>query len=100
MNWQTGVAFYIYCDGPMGNASSKDIKKIKEVRDSGSGTQWCKEVIITERSENLGLAESVIQGVTEVIEEHGKVIVLEDDIVTGKYFLKFLNEGLESLQYK
>ena len=87
-------SLYIYCDGPRGNASPLDLKKIKEVRELVKETKWCKEVIVRERSDNQGLAESVIQGVTEVIEEHGKVIVLEDDIVTGKFFLKFMNESL------
>jgi len=41
------------------------------------------------------LAESVISGVTEIINKFGKAIVIEDDIVTSKYFLKFMNEALE-----
>jgi FkbM family methyltransferase len=56
--------------------------------------QWCKEVYVIERDINLGLANSVIQGVTEVIGECGRVIVLEDDIITGTYFLQFMNDGL------
>ncbi len=89
---------YIYCDGPKGNATLQDLEKIEEVKSLVKSSQWCKEVIIKERSENLGLAESVIQGVTEVIKEHGKIIVLEDDLVTGQYFLKFMNDGLNTYQ--
>jgi len=85
---------YIYCDGPKENAKPEDLKNIKEVRKIIKEKQWCKEVIVNERNENLGLAESVIQGVTEVIEKHDRAIVLEDDIVTGTYFLKFMNDGL------
>lgn len=86
---------YIYSDGPKKNASDHDLKKIQDVRAFIRKKKWCKEVIIIERDKNLGLADSVITGVTEVIEQHEKVIVLEDDIVTGRYFLKFMNEGLE-----
>lgn len=86
---------YIYCDGPKANASVEILKSIKEVRAVIRKKNWCKKVIIIERDENLGLANSVIKGVTEVIKRHGKVIVLEDDILTGKYFLKFMNDGLE-----
>ncbi len=91
---------YVYCDGPKNNASEEDLKKIKKVRQVIRKKEWCNEVIILERNENLGLANSVIKGVSEVIEKHGKVIVLEDDIVTGKYFLKFMNESLEIYQHE
>lgn len=91
---------YIYCDGPKHNVTEEDFKKIKEVRQVIRKKEWCKEVIILERTKNLGLAESVIKGVSEVIEKHGNVIVLEDDIVTGKYFLKFMNEGLDLYQHE
>ena len=85
---------YIYCDGPKIEASKKDFKSVKEVRSVIREKQWCKEVIIIEKDVNSGLSESVIKGVSEVIESHGKVIVLEDDIVVGKHFLKFMNDGL------
>lgn len=90
---------YIYCDGPKEDASEETLKSIKEVREVIREKKWCKEVIIIERPENLGLANSVIQGVTEVIEEHGKVIVLEDDIVTSTGFLKYMNDALDFYQH-
>lgn len=55
-----------------------------------------KNVVVTCRDRNWGLAESIIDGVTTVISKHGKIIVLEDDLVTSPYFLKFLNEALET----
>ena len=85
---------YIYCDGPKKDASEEDLKKINEISQLVKSKQWCKEVIVIENDINLGLANSVINGVTEVIEKHGRVIVLEDDIITGAYFLKFMNDGL------
>ncbi|MCH7827363.1 MAG: glycosyltransferase family 2 protein, partial [Bacteroidetes bacterium] len=57
-----------------------------------------KSVKIIERENNLGLAESIISGVTEVINQYGKVIVLEDDLLTSKYFLKYMNDALEKYQ--
>lgn len=50
---------------------------------------------IIERQENWGLAKSIIEGVTEVINTYGKVIVLEDDIVTSPAFLTFMNKALD-----
>jgi len=43
---------------------------------------------------NKGLANSVIEGVTEIVNRHGKIIVLEDDLIVAKGFLKYMNEGL------
>lgn len=85
---------YIYCDGPKEQATEDEKQNIIKVRELIKKKLWCEEVFIIERNTNLGLANSVIQGVSEVIERHQRVIVLEDDILTGKYFLQFMNEGL------
>lgn len=91
---------YIYCDGQKVGASNDQIQKINEVRKIASSKKWCKEVYIIESVYNKGLANSVIDGVTETINKHGKVIVLEDDLVTSKYFLKYLNSGLKYYENK
>lgn len=90
---------YIYCDGPKEDASEENLKSIEEVREVIREMKWCKEVIIKERTENLGLANSIIQGVTSITEKHGKVIVLEDDIVTSTGFLKYMNDALDFYQH-
>lgn len=86
---------YIFSDGPKKNADKEDLKKIQEVRSLIKEENWCGEVKIVERGENFGLADSVIGGVSKVINIHGRVIVVEDDIIAGKYFLKFMNEALD-----
>jgi hypothetical protein len=86
---------YVYCDGPKADASEETRKKIDEVRALVANGDWCKEVILRERAENRGLAANVIEGITEVINEHGRVIVLEDDLITAPYFLTYCNEGLD-----
>lgn len=53
---------------------------------------------IVERAENFGLAKSIITGVSEHVAEHGKVIVVEDDLVFSPGTLDFLNEGLRRYQ--
>jgi len=85
---------YIYSDGPKDQATENDIKKITDVRKVIRKKQWCKEVYIVESDRNKGLAKSIIEGVTEVIAKHDKVIVLEDDLLTSSYFLKYMNEAL------
>jgi hypothetical protein len=50
---------------------------------------------MVERERNLGLANSIVTGVTEVCEQHGRAIVVEDDLVVAPSFLRFMNEGLD-----
>ena len=86
---------YIYCDGPKPDATTEQLEKINQVRKVVRKQKWCKEVHIIESDNNKGLANSIILGVTEVIDKYGKVIVLEDDLLTSRYFLKFMNEALD-----
>ena len=76
-------SLFIFSDG---SKKEDDKKSVDEVRNYISTISGFKEINILLRENNLGFANSVISGVTEVIEKYGKVIVLEDDIVTSKYF--------------
>lgn len=53
-----------------------------------------KSVTITEREKNWGLANSLIAGITEIVNKYGRVIVVEDDLILSPYFLQFMNDGL------
>lgn len=86
---------YIYADGAKEDANEAQLKKIREVRKIVRSRIWCKEVEIVERDKNWGLADNIVDGVTEIVNKHGKVIVLEDDIVTSIGFLKYTNDALE-----
>lgn len=86
---------YIYADGPKEDPTDDQLKKIDEVRQVIRSRKWCKEIHIIESEKNKGLADSIISGVTEIVNQYGKVIVLEDDIVTSKGFLKYMNAALE-----
>lgn len=86
---------YIFCDGPKENASLEQLEKIKQVRNICNEEKWCGEIVVVSSEKNKGLANSVIDGVTKVINEHGKAIVLEDDIETNPLFLTFMNNGLD-----
>ena len=84
--------FFIFSDAPK---SQKEKKAVEEVRKYIKSIKGFKEVIVIEREKNYGLAKNIIDGVTRVVNRYGKVIVLEDDIVTSPYFLKYMNEALE-----
>ena len=83
---------FIFSEGPK---NETDKIKVNEVRDFIHSISGFKEIKIEESKENTGLAESVIRGVTKVINQYGKVIVLEDDLISAPGFLKFMNEALE-----
>jgi len=83
---------FIYCD----NAKNEDARdKVDEVREYVESIEGFKKVTIIKREKNWGLANSIIDGVTKIVNEYGNIIVLEDDLVTSPYFLKFMNEALE-----
>lgn len=83
---------FIYSDGAK---EEKDIANVEEVRDYVNSVEGFKKVKVTERKENLGLANSIISGTTEVINRYGRVIVIEDDLIFTPNFLRFINEALE-----
>src|SRR3989304_5243769 len=75
---------FIFCDGVRG---PEDEKTVEEVRSLVRSRKWCGKVNIIERDKNLGLAKSVIAGVTEIEGRYGRIIALEDDLVLSPHFL-------------
>lgn len=84
--------FIIYSDAAKNEQTAT---KVQEVRDYIKTIQGFNSVKIIEREKNWGLANSIIDGVTTVVNQYGRVIVMEDDLVTSPYFLRYMNEALE-----
>jgi len=84
--------FFIYSDAPKNEHTIEAVTRVREYIKTIDGF---KRITIVERSKNWGLADSIIDGVTETANDYGRVIVLEDDLVTSPYFLRFMNGGLE-----
>ena len=82
---------YIYSDGPR---SEDDRAAIGAIRELCRAIEGFKRVVLVERTENWGLAKSVISGVTELCRQHGRVIVVEDDLILSPHFLLYMNEAL------
>lgn len=83
---------FIYADQAR---SETDIQQVSEVRRLIHSTDGFKQVTVIEREKNWGLARNVIDGVTTQVNAHGRVIVLEDDLVVAPHFLRFMNDALE-----
>lgn len=86
---------YIFADGPKENASDSVKQRIKDLRQYIHSISGFKDVVIEESEINKGLAKSIIYGVTKVINRHGKIVVIEDDVVTSSHFLHYINQSLE-----
>ncbi|MFA4901973.1 MAG: glycosyltransferase [Desulfobaccales bacterium] len=86
---------FVFSDGSKNDAAAIKVLKVRNYLKRITGF---KKVTIIERNSNFGLAKSIISGVTEVVDSYGKIIVLEDDLITSPYFLKFMNDGLELYQ--
>ena len=82
----------VFSDAPKSEAQTD---AVQEVRKYISEIDGFKTVTIIERESNLGLARSIIDGVTTIVSKYGRIIVLEDDMVTSPYFLTYMNEALE-----
>ncbi len=82
---------YIFSDGAKNTA---DEKAVNEVRQYIQKVDGFAKVCVIELDKNYGLAKSIINGVSKVCQEHGRAIVLEDDILVSRYFLKYMNDGL------
>jgi hypothetical protein len=86
---------YVYADGPKKDSTAENEIKINKVREVLNEKFNFKEVDIIARDCNMGLANNVIAGVTEIVNQYGSVIVLEDDLLTSKGFLTYMNNALE-----
>lgn len=91
---------YIYADGPKSMATDEDLEKIKQTRSILNKKQWCKEVNIIISDKNQGLAQSVINGTTEILNRCGKVITLEDDVIVSRFFLEYMNNALIKYEFE
>jgi hypothetical protein len=81
----------IFSDAPKSEAQAGKVNEVRQyIRQIGG----FKSVTIVERESNCGLANSVISGVTDIVERFGRVIVLEDDLVVSPYFLQYMNDAL------
>jgi hypothetical protein len=87
---------YIYSDGPK-NLENYD--KVQMVREIIRKNYKFRSIHIIESDSNLGLANSVISGVSQILREYDKVIVLEDDLISSSNFLEFMNQALIFYQY-
>lgn len=88
-------SLFIFSDGAKFPA---DEEKVKEVRAMIKKVKGFKTVKVFERKNNAGLANAVIEGVTQLIKDYEQVIVFEDDLITSPHTLTYFNDALNRYQ--
>ena len=83
---------FVFSDGPRSEPRRKQVAEVRKYLKNIGGF---RRVTVIERDHNLGLARSIIAGVTELVNNYGRVIVLEDDLATSPFFLRYMNNALE-----
>ena len=81
----------VYCDAPKRPEHGEAVAAVRAYVETITGFASVRRVY---RDQNLGLARSIISGVTEALREHDRVIVLEDDLLLSPHFLRYMNDGL------
>ncbi len=83
---------FIFSDGAKTPEKQKGVDDNRAYIHTVSGF---KSVTIIEHEKNQGLANSLIAGITEIVNKYGRVIVVEDDLILSPFFLQFMNEALD-----
>ena len=86
---------FIFSDSSKTKVDKNKVNKVRSIIKNVSGF---KRVEIIKRKKNYGLAKNIICGINKIFKTYKTAIILEDDIETSKYFLRFMNKAL--LKYK
>ena len=83
---------FIFSDGPRDESAREGVEQVRQYIHQVDGFA---SIEIIERDRNYGCAKNIIDGITQVVNEFGRIIIVEDDILTSPYFLSYMNEALE-----
>lgn len=91
----------IYADGMKQTATQKDKEEINQTRQillDYKENHNFKSLELHLSDENKGIAYSVKKGAVKELDKYGKIIIMEDDIVPQKGFVKYMNEALDKYE--
>lgn len=84
---------YVFSDGGKDAKSWALVNEVRKVVSDFAGAFARFELVA--RPENIYLERNITEGIAQVFEEHDRIIVLEDDIVTSPYYLQYMNQAFE-----
>jgi len=83
---------FVFSDGAKESSAAEGVRAVRALVRAITGY---RSVTVVERDDNLGLAQSIVGGVTDLTGRYGRVIVLEDDVVPAPHFLRYMNTALD-----
>ncbi|ERJ10933.1 glycosyltransferase [Haloplasma contractile] len=86
---------FIYSDSAKNNSNIELVNETRNYIDTLTNLNYFKKTEIIKAKKNKGLANSIISGVSEIIDRYGKVIVVEDDLISSNDFLSYMNSALD-----
>jgi hypothetical protein len=86
----------IFCDAAR---KAEDVAGVDAVRAFADTVDGFASVTVVRREQNLGLAASITDGVSRLVNTHGRVIVVEDDLRVSLHFLRYMNDGLACYEH-
>ena len=86
---------YVYCDGPSDRSEQKSVDSVAKLVET---IRFTRSVTITRRKAHSGLAESIISGVSDVLKQHDRVVVLEDDLRLSEEALSYFDFFLKRFE--
>lgn len=84
-------SLFVYADNAKNPSAQQGVDAVRSLLEKIDGFA---EIKIICRDRNFGLAKNITAGVTEVLQQYPHVIVVEDDVLVGPHFLRFMNDTL------
>ena len=85
---------WVFSDGARNDRDKAEVVKVRELVNDKKWTTLFRNFRVVDAIENMGLARSIILGVTDILSKYTSAIVLEDDLVVARDFLEFMNDCL------
>lgn len=82
----------VFCDGPSGPDEQDGVDRVRAI---ARNTVGFKHLDVVEFATHKGRSQLICDGVSQIVGSHGRVIVVEDDLIVAPHFLQYINEGLD-----
>lgn len=89
---------FIFSDGPKKETDVADVSAVRNLIHDSKWEDLFGKITVIEAPSNKGLANSIISGATQIINEYGKVLVLEDDLIVAPYYITYMNQALNAFE--
>jgi len=88
---QISLPVHLFLDGPRGD---DDVCAVQACRNVAEKFTTDIDIHLNQSSVNRGLYLSITEGVSLILGQYSQIIVLEEDILTSPYFLRYMLDGL------